>query len=81
MKTEEAKIVAALPDIFGRHDAVPDDLAGATVLRFGTIPGTRTEGGGLVIDYRPKDRKRAKRVVFGFNELGMWVESVKFATG
>lgn len=87
MKKGESEFVDALPSIFGDYDAVPNDLAGAIVVRLGTIPGQRVatgglvEGGGLVIDYRPRGQKRTKRAVFGFNECGMWVQSVKFVAG
>jgi hypothetical protein len=32
------------------------------------------EGGGLIIDYTARNETAVRRVVFGFNELGMWVE-------
>jgi hypothetical protein len=35
----------------------------------------RIESGGFVIDYIPKGETTAWRMAFGFNELGMWVES------
>jgi hypothetical protein len=76
----EAEFVDALPDIFGRHAEFPDDLVGATVARIGTIPGQHVEGGGLVIEYRPLGSTCVRRAVFGFNDCGMWVESVKHAS-
>jgi hypothetical protein len=55
----------------------------STLVRFGTIPSQRTErggrieGGGLVLEYRPHGSRETKRIVFAFNDEGMWVESVK----
>jgi hypothetical protein len=66
----------ALPSIFGRYRDVPNDMAGATIVRIGTIPGRDIEGGGLVIDYAPIGGG-SKRCVLAFNELGMWIESVE----
>ena len=31
--------LAILPHIWGRHESRPDDLIGATIVRFGTAPG------------------------------------------
>lgn len=78
--TEEAEVLPGrflpmLPCIWDRHGSRPDDLTGATIVRFGTIPGDDVEGGGLVIDYMPIGSGEAKRIVFGFNDEGMWVES------
>jgi hypothetical protein len=54
---------------------IPEDLIGATITGFGCPPNSlRLQGGGLVIDYIPKGEVAGKRVVFAFNELGMWVE-------
>jgi hypothetical protein len=80
MNREDAEFVDALPDVFGRHAELPDDLIGATVVRIGTSPGRHVEGGGLIIECRPRGDKHDKRVVFGFNDCGMWIESVKRAT-
>lgn len=68
--------LAMLPCHFvGKNRTRPDDLTGATIVRFGTVPSEEVEGGGLVIDYKPTGSDEAKRIVFGFNELGMWVDS------
>jgi len=69
-----AKIIDRLPDSFdsGRGDEVPSDLAGATILCVGTVDAD-LEGGGLAIEYRPPGSDERRRVVFAFNELGMWV--------
>jgi len=54
-------------------DDVPQDLIGATILRFGApISDGDFEGGGLVIDYMTTEGEK-KRVVFEFTEIGMWV--------
>jgi hypothetical protein len=49
------EVVPRLPDYFevGRGGKVPNDLIGAVVVRFGTLPvDGELEGGGLIIDYR-----------------------------
>ena len=75
-KVQPAGFLAMLPSFFrGQNRSRPNDLIGATIVRFGTIPGEKVEGGGLVIDYKPVGSDEAKRIVFGFNELGMWVDS------
>jgi hypothetical protein len=51
------------------------ELQGATILDFG-FPNEAgdLEGGGLVIDYLPKGMPHRRRLVFAFNENGMWVD-------
>lgn len=70
------RVLSFLPNRGGRDGMpFPADLEGATILQFGAAhPDADVEGGGLVIDYRPKGAWRKKRVVFAFTELGMWVE-------
>jgi hypothetical protein len=77
---EDGELIEKLPSLFGDHGDIPKDLIGATILRMGTLPGLNVEGGGLVIDYRPRNSQETNRVVFGFNELGMWVQSQGLAT-
>jgi hypothetical protein len=48
-------------------------LRGAIIERIGSTGEAGIEGGGLVIDYRVVGDDIAHRVVFAFNELGMWV--------
>jgi hypothetical protein len=69
----EATVIAKLPDVFGRNDPIPSDLIGARIIQFGTFQDSSlAEGGGLVIDYRPKNSSESRRVVFAFSEEGMW---------
>jgi hypothetical protein len=69
-----AAVIDALPHIFGRNGPVPASLAGATILRIGTLENrNQIEGGGLVIDYQPTGSP-ARRIVFAFNDVAMWVE-------
>lgn len=56
------------PEIFER-------LAGACILEIGGAAEGGIEGGGLIIDYVPAGSDAPRRVVFAFNENGMWVES------
>lgn len=71
----EAEVLPELPARLpsGRGEPFPEGLIGATIDRIGTLPDScGVEGGGLVIDYR--NGPSVGRVVFGFNELGMWLE-------
>jgi hypothetical protein len=71
----DGDILAALPSVFARYADLPGDMVGATIIRMGTIPDLEVEGGGLVIDYKPRGSRCAKRVVFGFNDVALWIES------
>ncbi len=71
-------LVAALP--FSRHacqggEAVLKRLTGARIVRIGGTNDDepKIEGGGLIIDYVPEGGEAVERVVFAFNENGMWV--------
>jgi hypothetical protein len=77
-----ADVLPNLPNYFHPEDGdpLPAGLVGARIVRFGTLPRTthgtpdgQPEGGGLVVDYVPEGKKKVRRVVFGFNENGMWV--------
>jgi hypothetical protein len=58
-----------------RSEAMPSDLVGATINAIGAISGeTNVGGGGLIIDYMSGLDGSPRRVVFGFSELGMWIE-------
>ena len=69
-----AAIIPRLPHSFdpNRGTEVPADLIGATIVALGTT-NERIEGGGLILDYRPQKKNRVCRLVFAFNELGMWI--------
>ncbi len=49
-------------------------LRGATIVQIGSTDEDGIEGGGLIIDYRLSAAENVHRVVFAFNESGMWVE-------
>jgi hypothetical protein len=69
-------VLPCLPHRRGEAEMVPLDLEGAKIIRIGAAPlYAEIEGGGLIIDYMPKNSRSAKRVVFGFNESAMWVVS------
>jgi hypothetical protein len=72
---ENLPVVPRLPNYRGSAygKAVPRELRGAEIMRFGTVDEVDLEGGGLVIDYRTKNSATTKRIVLSFNELGMWV--------
>jgi hypothetical protein len=53
-------------------EEIPEDLIGAEIVNFGAPVGGSFDGGGLVIDYRPKGCDEIKRLILDFNESGMW---------
>jgi hypothetical protein len=78
-----AEIIPRLAPSCGAQDgdAIPEEIVGSTILGFGTINRyllpesvSPVEVAGLVIDYLPCGGEATRRVVFGFTELGMWVE-------
>ncbi len=57
-----------------RGDLIPNDLMGAKIIAIGCLASPdAVEGGGLAIDYRKPGSQKLHRIVFEFNELGMWV--------
>ena len=50
-------------------------LAGARLLQIGSPAEDGIEGGGLVIDYVAMGCSTPQRIVFGFNDCGMWIEA------
>ena len=69
-------VIPRLPDARGPllGEDVPTGLVGSRIVRFGTVEDVGgMEGGGLVIDFIPDGEDRERRVVFSFNELGMWI--------
>ena len=71
-------IVPLLPTVTTRSEGpFPPDLYNAKILAVGTsAEATGLEGGGLLIDYLPEGEDQPKRLVLGFNELGMWIEVI-----
>ena len=71
------KIIPGLPPAdIEEPDPIIQELVGSTIVAFGDIsdfPGRNIEG-GLAIDYIKPCESVPRRVVFGFTELGMWVE-------
>lgn len=59
-----------------RATALFQMLAGARIIECGAPDDddAKIEGGGLIIDFVPAGAAEPRRVVFGFNESGMWVE-------
>ena len=49
-------------------------MVGCRIIRIGSTDEDGIEGGGLIIDYVPPNSDRTLRAVFGFTELGMWIE-------
>lgn len=48
------------------------DLIGATVVDIGVFPDTSE--GGLSVDYLKPGESKVRRIVFGYNDLGEWLE-------
>lgn len=73
-----ARIIPKLPDAINseqRGELFPPDLDGSKIVNFDAAPPEyRLEGGGLIIDYIPDGSVETKRIVLGFNELGMWIQ-------
>jgi hypothetical protein len=70
------EIVEALPSSrfypVGGEDEL-QRLSGATILRIGSFAeNADLEGGGLAMDYR-NGGGETRRIVFAFNENGMWI--------
>jgi hypothetical protein len=49
-------------------------MAGAEIIRIGSTDEDGIEGGGLILDYRRSGFDTVNRVIFAFNESGLWVE-------
>jgi len=64
---------------FGIHspNRLPRSLQEATIINIG-VPDIEIENysleGGLILDYIPKGKTKAERIILGFTELGMWIE-------
>lgn len=74
----ECEVVRMLPAYIGERDPIPDGLIGARIVDFGSVP-YRDPDGGLVIDYQRRGESIIRRVVFGFTEIGMWVDAASAA--
>jgi hypothetical protein len=76
-KYANAEIVPEEPALFpsGYGRRLPRKITGATIIRIGRPKEqiAHLEGGGLIIDYRPKGSEKTYRAVFAFTELGMWI--------
>ena len=60
-----------------QSEEIPEGLLGARILFFGTLDNMEhsPEGGGLVIDFIPAGKLNPERLVFAFNEIGMWEQA------
>jgi hypothetical protein len=70
------EVLDLLPNYYRPQDGadIPEGLIGAQIVSFGAAdPEANLDGGGLIIDYIPKDRTDVMRAVFKFTELGMWM--------
>jgi hypothetical protein len=78
------EIVETLASIFGRsldkdeqYAIVANEIIGAKVVGIGTPispSGDLFEGGGLAIDFVKEGSDERRRLIFAFNELGLWLE-------
>lgn len=71
----DTAILLQLPHNNEEHDDVPHDIIGATITAIGMFADEALATDKLVIEYRPTDSDTLKRVVFGFTDTGMWIES------
>jgi hypothetical protein len=77
-KVRDWTVVGALPEarsLPSGGEEICKRLVGATIIRIGGVAEPGIEGGGLIIDYRLPGSTQTSRVLFAFNELGMWVEA------
>lgn len=75
-----AKVHRKLPHRLHRGGRLPRGLVGAKIISLRALDDAgQVEGGGLVIEYLPVGSRQARRAVFGFNEIGMWVEATACA--
>lgn len=70
-KISKAKVDLESTSLGQKYTLEIGDLIGKKIVNIGFIKGCDIEG-GLAIDYRVKGG--VKRCVFGFTELGMWIE-------
>ena len=56
-------------------DEVPEDLYNSKIINIGKIslPDDKRVEGGLCIDYIPQNSDEIKRLLLGYNDLGMWI--------
>jgi hypothetical protein len=57
----------------GIDDSVFASLKDAVIVQIGMARHPHIEG-GLMIDFIPQGQTEKRRIIFGFNELGMWLE-------
>lgn len=70
----ELEVIPKLADYFHADAgaAIPADISGSKIVRFGTaVADPRLAGGGLIIDYIPAGSERIKRLVLEFSDTGM----------
>jgi FAD/FMN-containing dehydrogenase len=54
---------------------MPRALIGSQIMAIGTLKDDNDiEGGGLVVDFREPGSTTVNRIIFAFNECGMWIE-------
>lgn len=70
-------IINRLPSLFNQQikTEFPNILIGSRIVAIGTpVDEWAVEGGGLIMDFVPDGETDIHRIVFGFSELGMWIE-------
>ena len=73
--TEDYEIILNWPHHINpkRGEPIPNDIVGAEIIRIGTTREC-VEGGGFVIEYKPKGARTHIRLLMALTEEGMWVE-------
>lgn len=75
-KLQIARELPPAGDYTDRASDLFEAMVGARIVDIGAPFGgdRRIEGGGLVVEFIPAGDTAKRRVVFGFNEGGMWIE-------
>ncbi len=76
-RDRDARLVSKLPSMtaLSPKEGVPPFIQGSTILFMGCVEDGNGKASELVLDVRARTGKD-KRIVIGFTELGMWVESI-----
>ena len=73
-------LLSVLPKMFANDSgvSVPADLIGAQILGFGEVKKRKGDDAScqLGIDYTPHGKEETKRLVLGFDDQSMWIESL-----
>lgn len=67
-------VMGSWGDTYGKsREPFPSDMVNARIVAIGTPGDASLEQAGLIIDYVPPGGRLTRRLVLGFNDLGMWI--------